>query len=84
MVLSRIGELGIHKLAATQAGLMIADSFIEMTTWLAGFLRDEQLSVELRRNAFDGVMSMPQNTACYRLTSELETDITPFLRSIEQ
>lgn len=82
IILSRIGEIGISELKPMQAGLMIANSFIEMTGWMAGLMREKQLSAELRKKAFDAVALMQKSTNCVQLTSALETDLTPYLRSL--
>ena len=83
LILSRIGEVGIRKLSPMQTGLMVSGSFIEMTSWMSGFLRSPGLTAELRKAAFDGIELLTASTACHCLTSELATDLAPFLRSVE-
>lgn len=83
LILSRIGEVGIRKLPAMQTSLMISGSFIEMVTWQSLFLRSPELTAELRKAAFDGISLLTAATQCHCLTSELETDLAPFLRSVE-
>ena len=77
------GEVGIRKLSPMQTGLMVSGSFIEMTSWMSGFLRSPGLTAELRKAAFDGIELLTASTACHCLTSELATDLAPFLRSVE-
>lgn len=83
LILSRLGEVGIKKLSPMQTGLMVSGSFIEMTTWMSGFLRSPDLTAELRKAAFDGVKLLTASTDCHCLTSELSTDLAPYLRAVE-
>jgi hypothetical protein len=84
IVLSRIGEFGIHRLSSNQAGLLLANSFIEMTSWNSEFAKDDpETAKALRLKAFDGVLRMAQSTPIYLLTSDVDTDIAPFQRQIQ-
>ena len=83
IILSRVGEFGIHQLPRQQAGLMLANSFIEMITWHSEMaLHDKTLSAQLKRVAFDGVMKAVSTQNIHLLTSCVDTDITPFLKQI--
>ncbi len=83
IVLSRIGEAGIHPLTGQQGKLMLAGSFIDMITWHSRMaLNDTNITSRLRQSAFEGVMRCGSASQIYRLTSEVDTDITPFLQQI--
>ncbi len=83
IILSRIGKFGIHPLSGQKAKLLLANSFIEMPAWHAQIaLRDADLTAELRKNAFEGVWQCRKTQKIHLLTSNVDTDITPFLRQI--
>lgn len=83
IILSRIEEFGIHRMTGQKAKLMLANSFVEMVSWHASMaLRDENLTAALRKTAFEGMMMCNEKQRIYRLTSEVDTDITPFLQQI--
>lgn len=79
IILSREGELGISSLTPHEGALMIANSFIEMTTWHASLLQDTKLMNELRIAAFDAVTQVSRACRCDKLVSTLEMDICPLL-----
>ena len=83
VILSRIGKFGIHRLTGQKARLMLANSFVEMVSWHSSMaLRDENLTTALRKVAFEGMMMCNGNQQIYCLTSDVDTDITPFLQQI--
>ncbi|MBR2345220.1 MAG: hypothetical protein IKA71_05485 [Lentisphaeria bacterium] len=83
IILSRVNEFGIHKLTSNQAGLMLANSFIEMVSWHSELaLHDQEVTKNLRIKAFEGVWRTTENTPVYRLTSQADTDITAFLQTL--
>ena len=84
VILTRTGELGMKPVYGYMADLMLANSFVEMTGWMALCLNDPAAAAELKKAAFAGVMKLTGSTRCQVLTSELATDITPWLRTLEQ
>ena len=82
VILSRLGDVGIRRVTGSAAGLMLANSFVEMTAWMALCLRDQAASTQLKLHAFNGVQKLTSSVSCHVLTSELETDITPFLLAL--
>ncbi len=80
VLLSRDGELGISTLTPHEGALMIANSFIEMTTWHASLLQDKKLLTDLKIAAFDAVSQISRACRCDKLVSTLEMDICPLLQ----
>ena len=83
VILTRIGANGIRNIDGYMADLMLAGSFVDMAGWLVFGIHDDQISVDLKKRAFNGTMRLSAATKCHVLTSELETDITPWLSSLE-
>lgn len=84
VILTRVGELGLKPVRGYMADLMLANSFVEMTGWLALCLNDPAAAAELKKAAFPGVMQLTRATRCQLLTSELATDIAPWLETLEE
>ena len=83
VILTRTGANGLRSIDGYMADLMLAGSFVDMTGWQALGINDNSIAVGLKKCAFNGTMRLSAATKCHILTSELETDITPWLNSLE-